>query len=212
MQTPGPRFEHAPNTAARSGQFHVRQVSHGMTRRYTVHRDTGAGESGELLAQAETPALRFSERMSLYTDDTRSSILATMEEVKSSSFTKSVGGQYRVRDAAGTELGIFEKDLRASMTRTTWRLRQPGLPEVVGRERSATVAKLRRAWSVVRLAVDIPFPASYHFDFELDGKVVLSMVKQSFGWDHYLLTVDDARLDLRLVFAQVVALDALQGR
>jgi hypothetical protein len=112
---------------------------------------------------------------------------------------------YDVFDAAGTPIGFFQKDFKASLLRSSFHLGGPGI-DAYGQERNQVIGILRRVWN------DIPFV--FHFDFtdKQTGQVVLSSEKKWALRDQYTVTVPDARLDFRLAAAMAVGLDALMAR
>src|SRR6185369_9188706 len=111
---------------------------------------------------------------------------------------------YDVTDAAGTPVGTFKKDFKASLLRSTWHVEQPGVGVAIGQERSMPVAILRRVLDLAWLP--------YHFDFAINGQPAFSVVKKWGLLDKYVVDVHQAQLDRRLVIAMAVALDALQSR
>ncbi|MER8226489.1 hypothetical protein ABTZ58_39605 [Streptomyces sp. NPDC094143] len=121
---------------------------------------------------------------------------------------------YDVMDAAGQTIGFFKKKAAASLVRSTWLMRQGDAAELTGRERSQTVAVLRRAWQVLPFVDALPFAWPYHFGFTADGVggPVMSVDKRFGLRDHYVLDIRSPGIDRRLAIAQAVALDALQSR
>jgi uncharacterized protein YxjI len=116
-----------------------------------------------------------------------------------------LGATYDVVSADGSPIGLFRKDFKKSLLRSTWHLEQPGRPPAVGQERSIFVALVRRVQN------EIPLP--YHFDFAgPDGQRVMSLSRKMGLRDKYLLEVHADGLDRRLAIAMSVALDALQSR
>jgi hypothetical protein len=116
-----------------------------------------------------------------------------------------LGATYDVTDAGGRQIGLFRKDFRASLLRSSWIVEQPGLGTLTGQERSQGVAIARRFLESLSW---LP----YHFDFVLEGGPAFSVVKKWGVRDRYVVSVDEPRLDRRLVIAMAVALDALQAR
>jgi uncharacterized protein YxjI len=117
-----------------------------------------------------------------------------------------LGATYDVTDANGAPIGLFRKNFKESLLRSTWHLEQPGYVQMVGRETNQLVAILRRF-------VDSLSWLPYHFEFVTgDGRPAFSVVKKWGLRDKYVVTVHDGGLDRRLVAAMAVALDALQSR
>lgn len=188
--------------------FHMRQRMTLMVNRYEIRADDGHGGEGELVAFAQQKRVALKEQVTLYADTDKTRPVAGFRARK----VMDLASGYDVTDAAGAPIGSFRKDFRKSLTRSTWHVEQPGHPGCVGHERSKAIALLRRGWEFIPLIENIPFFFPYHFDFTVDGEVVLSVEKKLALRDRYVITVRDDRLDRRVVFAQAVALDALQGR
>ncbi|GAB2660256.1 hypothetical protein GCM10027271_18720 [Saccharopolyspora gloriosae] len=190
------------------GVFHMRQRMTLMVNRYEIRADDGQGGEGELVAFAQQKRVAFKEQVTLYTDSDKSEVLAGFRARKA----LDLASGYDVTDAAGAPIGLFRKDFRKSLTRSTWHLEQPGRPVCTGHERSKPIAVLRRLWEFIPLLENIPFFFPYHFDFAVDGENAVSVERKVSLRDRYVIKIEDERLDRRLVFAQAIALDALQGR
>ena len=185
-----------------TNQLIVRQRIRMMVNQYEVHAVNPDGTEGALLAFAQQKRMAFREQVTLYTDDTRQVPILGFKARQ----VLDLGATYDVTDAAGAPVGLFRKDFARSLLRSTWIAEQPGLPPVTGQERSMVVALLRRF-------VDSLSWLPYHFDFTFEaGEPAFSVVKQWGLRDRYTVSIDDPRLDRRLVIAMAVALDALQSR
>ena len=181
--------------------LHVRQKITLMQNRYVVHAGMPDGTEGPQVAFAEQKRLAFKEQVTLYTDESKRQVLAGFKARK----VIDLGSGYDVVDHTGAPIGMFRKDFRQSLLRSTWHLEQPGLPPAVGQERSQAVA-------IVRRFVDELSWLPYHFDFTINGTSVFSVQKKWGLRDHYVVDVPDPNLDRRLVIAMAVAVDALQSR
>jgi uncharacterized protein YxjI len=185
--------------------FLVRQKITPMVNRYVVSVPTADGAEGELVAFVEQKRLAFREEVSFFGDEAKTAVLFKFKARQ----VLDVGATYDVSAPDGTAIGLFRKDFKKSLLRSTWHLEQPPGLNAVGRERSPVVAVLRRVWE---LAVDWPFPVPFHFDFH-DGEVaVMSLDKTAVIRDRYRLEITVPNLDRRLAIAMAVALDALQSR
>lgn len=182
-------------------QLLVRQRVRPMVNQYEVHAVTPDGDEGELLAFAQQKRLAFKEQVTLYADDSKQQPVLGFKARQ----VLDLGTTYDVLDASGTPIGLFRKDFKSSLLRSTWIVEQPGLPPVTGRERSQAVAVLRRL-------VDSLSWLPYHFDFASNERPAFSVVKKWGLRDRYLVQIPDLQLDRRLVIAMAIALDALQGR
>jgi len=182
-------------------QFLVRQRIRLMVNQYEVHAANPDGSEGELLAFAQQKRMAFKEQVTLYADDTKQQPVLGFKARQ----VIDLGATYDVTDAAGTPVGLFRKDWKSSLLRSTWHVEQPGLGTAIGQERNIWVAVLRRF-------VDSLSWLPYHFDFTIDGQPAFSVVKKWGLRDRYVVDVHNPQLDRRLVMAMAVALDALQAR
>ncbi|MFC7549065.1 hypothetical protein [Plantactinospora sp. GCM10030261] len=182
-------------------QLLIRQRIRMMVNQYEVHAVAPDGSEGGLLAFAQQKRLAFKEQVTLYTDDRKQQPVLGFKARQ----VMDLGATYDVTDAGGSPIGLFRKDWKASLLRSTWHVEQPGLGVAVGQERSLPVALLRRF-------VDSLSWLPYHFDFTMNGQVAFSVVKKWGLRDRYTIDINHPQLDRRLVIAMAVALDALQGR
>jgi uncharacterized protein YxjI len=188
--------------------LHVHQKVTFMTNRYEVFVDN-AGEPGELVGYAEQKKFKIKERITIYTDSSKSQVLFEFNARKA----LDLGSGYDVTDAQGKPIGLFRKDFAKSLLRSTWHLEQPGWGKTTGAERNKWFAGFRRLWQWIPIVGEAPFPMRYHFDFTTEnGAPVFSVDKKTWIRDHYLVQIQDPGVDRRLVIAQAVALDALQSR
>lgn len=179
----------------------VRQRIRLMVNQYEVHTMAPDGSEGPLVAFAQQKRLAFKEQVTLYTDDSKQVPVLGFKARQ----VLDLGATYDVTDASGTPIGLFRKDFKASLLRSTWHVEQPGLGVFTGQERSMPVAILRRF-------VDSLSWLPYHFDFTANGQPAFSVVKKWGLRDRYVVEIPDPRLDRRLVIAMAVGLDALQSR
>jgi uncharacterized protein YxjI len=182
-------------------QLHVRQRIRLMVNQYEIHAVEPDGSEGELLAFAQQKRLAFKEQVTLYTDDTKQQPVLSFRARQ----IIDLGATYDVLDAGGNPIGLFRKDFKSSLLRSTWHVEQPGVGVAIGQERNLAVALLRR---FVESLSWLP----YHFDFLIDGRPGFSVVKKWGLRDRYVVDIHDPRLDRRLVIAMAVGLDALQAR
>ncbi|HEX5542372.1 MAG TPA: hypothetical protein VFX60_12575 [Micromonospora sp.] len=172
-----------------------------MVNQYEIHAAGPDGSEGPLLAFAQQKRLAFKEQVTLYTDDTKQQPVFAFKARQ----VIDLGATYDVTDANGGPVGLFRKDFKQSLLRSTWHVEQPGLGTATGQERNAAVAILRRF-------VDSLSWLPYHFDFTLNGQLAFSVVKKWGLRDRYVVDIQNPQIDRRLVMAMAVALDALQGR
>ncbi|MFY1705556.1 hypothetical protein ACN28G_28220 [Micromonospora sp. WMMA1923] len=190
-----------PDVLQGQQQFHIRQRIRLMVNQYEVHAVGPDGGEAGLLAFAQQKRLAFKEQVTIYTDDTKQQPLLGFKARQ----RLDLAATYDVTDAAGNPIGLFRKDFGQSLLRSTWHVEQPGLPAVVGQERSMPVAILRRF-------VDSLSWLPYHFDFAANGQPVFSVIKKWGLRDRYVVEIPNPQIDRRLVIAMSIALDALQGR
>jgi uncharacterized protein YxjI len=172
-----------------------------MVNQYEVRTVQADGSDGELLAFAQQKRMALKEQVTLYTNDTKQQVVLGFKARQ----VIDLGATYDVVDGQGRPIGLFRKEFKASLLRSTWLVEQPGLPVARGQERSPVVAILRR---FVDLASWLP----YHFDFMMDGQLAFSVVRKWSLRDRYLIDIAQPQLDRRLVIAMAVGLDALQSR
>ncbi|MDT7786935.1 MAG: hypothetical protein QOF58_5354 [Pseudonocardiales bacterium] len=188
--------------------LHVHQKVTLMSNRYEVFADN-AGEPGEMVGYAEQKKFKIKERVTIYTDSSKSQVLFEFNARKA----LDLGSGYDVTDASGRSIGLFRKDFAKSLLRSTWHLEQPGWGTTTGAERNKVFAVIRRLWGWIPYIGEAPFPMRYHFDFtQENGAPVFSVDKKTWIRDHYVVPIQDPGVDRRLVIAQAVALDALQSR
>jgi uncharacterized protein YxjI len=182
-------------------QLIVRQRVRLMVNQYEVHSVSPDGREAGVLAFAQQKRMAFKEQVTLYTDDTKQTPVLGFKARQ----VIDLGATYDVTDPSGAAIGLFKKNFKESLLRSTWHLVQPGYPDMVGRESNLAVAILRRF-------VDSLSWLPYHFDFVVGERTVFSVVKKWGLRDRYVVTIHDPQLDRRLVIAMAVALDALQAR
>ncbi|GLU46554.1 hypothetical protein [Nocardiopsis ansamitocini] len=116
-----------------------------------------------------------------------------------------LGAVYDVTDHAGATVGLFRKDFKQSLLRSTRHVEQPDLGRVTGQERNAAIGVLRRFIEALSF---VP----YRFAFTLDGQTVFFVDKRWGLRDRYTIDIHRPGVGRRLAIAMAVALDALQGR
>ena len=180
----------------------VRQRIRMMVNQYEVHAAGPDGSEAGMVAFAQQKRMAFKEQVTLYTDDTKQQPVLGFKARS----VMDLGATYDVTDPGGAPIGLFRKDFKKSLLRSTWIVEQAGMPPATGQERSQLVAILRR---FVESLSFLP----YHFDFVYEGgQPAFSVVKKWGLRDKYVVSIQDPRLDRRLVIAMAVGLDALQGR
>jgi uncharacterized protein YxjI len=182
-------------------QLAVRQRVRLMVNQYEVLAVNPDGSEAGVLAFAQQKRMAFKEQVTLYTDESKTTPVLGFKARQ----VMDLGATYDVTDANGAPIGLFRKNWKESLLRSTWHLEQPGYGEMVGRETNMVVAVLRR---FVESLSWLP----YHFEFVIGDRPAFSVVKKWGLRDRYLVTIHDPRLDRRLVTAMAVALDALQAR
>ena len=189
------------DTLQNQQQLIVRQRLRLMVNQYEVHAVAPDGSEAGVLAFAQQKRMAFKEQVTLYTDDTKTTPVLGFKARQA----LDLGATYDVTDAAGSPIGLFRKNFKESLLRSTWHLEQPGYGEMIGRETNLTIAILRR---FVESLSWLP----YHFEFLLNDRPAFSVVKKWGLRDRYVVTIHDPQLDRRLIAAMSVALDALQSR
>jgi len=189
-------------------RFAVTQRLTMMVNRYEV-RELRDGVPGELFAMAQQKRMALRESVTFYADeDRRQPVFGFRADRKID-----LAATYAVTDGAGRTIGSFRKDFARSLLRSTWHLEQPGMGSLVGQERNAVVAILRRVWEFIPFLNSIPFVWPLHFDFSADNDTVVLSVERGISLrDRYVVTVHYPALDRRLAAAVAVGLDALMSR
>jgi uncharacterized protein YxjI len=174
------------------------------------------------LAEGETPAgppvafvrqkkLAIREDIRFYADEQETEELF---QIKARNILDLGGSRYDVY-AGNQQIGALEHQFRASLLRSTWRVRDASNQEVaVARERSLPLAIARRVIDFIpEIGGFIPIP--YNFDLLMDDKVIGTMNRKFQLRDRYVLDVSgdtERRLDRRLAIALAIGLDTLQNR
>jgi uncharacterized protein YxjI len=182
-------------------QLIIRQRVRLMVNQYEIHAAAPDGGEAGLLAFAQQKRMAFKEQVTLYTDDTKQTPVLGFKARQ----VIDLGATYDVTDANGNAIGLFRKNFKESLLRSTWHLEQPGYAEMIGREANMAVAILRRF-------VDALSWLPYNFEFVIGDRPAFTVVKKWGLRDRYVVTVHDPNLDRRLIVAMSVALDALQAR
>lgn len=182
--------------------FAVKQRFTAMVNRYEILPADAAGNpTGPMFAFAQQKRMKLKEEILFHTDDSKTTPVFSFKARN----VLDIHGITDIFDPQGNVIGMFRKDFKASLMRSTWHVSATGGEEMRGQERSQLVAVLRRF-------TDITF-IPYHFDFaRADGAVAFSVEKKWGIRDKYTITVWDPSLDWRVIAAMAVALDALQGR
>ena len=189
--------------------FFISQRITVMVNRYEIRAANPDGTEGTLLAFAEQKRMKLKEEVVFFADEAKQRRVFSFKARQ----VLDVAAQHDVFDEHGQPLGMFSKDFRASLLRSTWHLSAPGI-EAVGRERRLFIALLRRFWDLIPYLGDVWVPFVFHFDF-LDtttGQTVLVSERKKSIRDRYTVTVPDPRLDFRVAASMAVALDGLQSR
>lgn len=189
----GPGVRHLP-------RFFVKQHFTVLVNRYTIVEALDDGSEGRMLAFAQQKRLAMREKVTFYEDEERTRPLFGFRARQ----VIDVAAAYDVTTADGSVVGSFEKDFAASLLRSSFHLRAPGL-EAYGQERSMLVAVLRRV-------AELPLPVHFTFNDATTGAPVLTSQRQLSLRDRYTVEVPDARVDFRLAASLAVGVDALLGR
>jgi len=173
------------------------------------------GDKRELVAFAHQKRLAFKEKVDFFTDTDRTRLVFTVRAEK----VMDVHGKFIITDAKGNRLGAVRKAFTSSLLRSTWEiLDKSDETSTIVRESSEALALFRRIWSFIPFLGDIPFLLKYHFDFidPKSGTLLAKYSKTTLLRDHYRLNIHEEALlesaGWQTLIAQVVLLDALQGR
>lgn len=189
-----------------------------FTNQYLVFAANTDGGKERMLAFVQQKRLAFKEKVSFYTDASRQQLAFTFRAEK----VLDVHGKYYVEDAAGQQIGAFQKQFGKSLVGSTWNiLGANSNPEIRVTESSRLLAVLRRIVGFVPYIGDflelIIVLFRYHFKFinAASGEEIGRYQKTTLFRDHYLLYMSDSAYqaqDWRVLASVAVALDALQSR
>jgi len=191
----------------------VQQVFKPVANEYRVSVPTpGSTEEGRALLYVKQKRMKIKEdiRFRISPDDD-----AYVFMIKSKSVFE-FRGRHEVLDAAGTPIGLLEKDFGRSLLRSHWRVRDAAGVEVLeGHEASWVIAILRRIAGVLPEWLSVLTWLPFNFTLLREGQQVGSY-RRVLGKlrDRYVLEIgpDLAAVDRRLLVAFAVGLDALQDR
>lgn len=186
--------------------------------KYSIFEVNPDGSKGRLLALAQQKRIAFKEKVSFYTDESKSDLAFTFRAEK----VMDVHGRYFVEDSNGQLIGSFKKDFTKSLLNSTWNiLAADDVPRLTITESSMALALLRRFGGMIPVLgelIDMVVAfLRYHFvltDAQA-GTPVGRYQKTTLFRDHYLLSMTDeayVREDWRVLAAMAVGLDALQSR
>jgi hypothetical protein len=169
--------------------------------------------AGRPLAYVQQKRLKIREQIDFFTDESRTVPLMRLQSRKVFEFR----GMTDVLIPSGQVIGTFKKNFGQSLLRSSWTILAPGgQPIATSQESNLFIAILRRIWSALPYAGDVPFFLPFHFDIFLpDGRQIGTYHRVAAIRDRYVLDLsgDPQRwLDRRLALAFTVALDALQDR
>jgi uncharacterized protein YxjI len=188
-----------------------------LANKYCIYLTDEYGNKAELVAFAQQKRLAFKEKVTFYTDESKSQVAFTFRAEK----VMDVHGRFIVEDAAGALIGIFRKDFTQSLTKSTWHIvDQQDQRLLTIAESSATLAIIRRFGGllpVIGEIIDIIVMFfKYHFTFIGPNNTEVGRYqKTTLFRDHYALSLTDEAYqhnDWRVLTALAVALDALQSR
>lgn len=188
--------------------FMLRQRLTPVINRYEVVDLGPDGKEGGLLGLVEQKRFSFKEKVTLFADETRDEVLATMQADR----VLDAAASYRIADADGTALAVLRKMFKKSLLRSTFELEFQGR-KLAGRERSGAVAVLRRISQLPGLD-EIPLLLKINFDFHdvVSGDLVLTSDRTWSVRDVYTVRVEDHNVDWRVAAVTAIALDAFMAR
>jgi hypothetical protein len=181
-------------------RFFVKQHFTALVNRYTLVEALDDGSEGRALAFAQQKRLAMREKVTFYEDEARTRPLFGFRARQA----LDAAATYDVTAEDGSAIGSFQKDFAASLLRSSFHLRAPGL-QAYGQERSLLVA-------VVRRLAEVPLPVHFTFrDGSTDAPVLTSERRLGLR-DRYAVEVPDERVDFRLAASVAVGVDALLQR
>ena len=196
----------------------VEQKITAFVNKYAIYQATDDGKKGDMLAFAQQKRLAFKEKVTFYTDDTKSEVAFTFKAEK----VLDIHGRYSVDDPQGKLLGSFKKQFAKSLLNSSWQVLNKDDQVVFNlKESSQLLAIMRRFGGMIPVVGDIidliTLFLRYHFvfaDATTDAEVGRYQ-KTTLFRDHYLLSMTQEayqKEDWRVLAAMAVGLDALQSR
>ncbi len=196
----------------------VQQKITAFVNKYAIYTLDSAGNKGQLVAFAQQKRLAFKEKVTFYSDESKSQPIFTLRAEK----VLDVHGRYIVEDIQGNVIGSFKKEFKKSLVKSTWSILDTyDQPLFTVAENSLALALLRRFAGFLPIIGDVVdilvLFLRYHFSFinTATNQVVGRYKKTTLFRDHYVLSLTDeaySQQDWRVFAAMAVALDALQSR
>ena len=196
----------------------IEQKITAFVNRYVVFTTDEQGKKVGMAAFVEQKRLAFKEKVSFYSDESKSELIFTFRAEK----VLDVHGRYLVEDGNGNYIGAFKKEFAKSLFNSTWNiLDSDGKAALIISESNQILAVARRFVGFIPIVgelFDIVLAFfRYHFTLMVPGtkQEVGTYQKTTLFRDHYLLSTSDdvhATQDWRVLAAMAVALDALQSR
>lgn len=184
-----------------------------FTNIYEIFDASDSVESEKLIAYAEQAKMKIKEKISFYSDASKSNLLFTLRAEK----VIDVHGSYFVEDSDGILIGSIRKDFKQSLLKSSWIISNAAGVEVLKfAEDNQVIAILRRVADLIPVGDLIKF-FPYHFAVTdgVSGSQVGRYEKVSVIRDRYVLHLDESAsstVDHRLLIGMSIALDALQSR
>lgn len=195
--------------------------------KFTVAQRFGIGANvydvsdatGTRVAYVRQKLLAIRERLEIWTDDSKASVLCAVQARK----VLELRSAYDVLDADGTQLALLQKVFGASLLRSTWRLSPVGeAPALVVTESSSSIAIVRRVQGLLEiipfvgtLLAMLPIPYGFTWTNEATGETFATYRRVLGVRDRYELDIvgdPEEQVDRRAVIAMAICLDALQSR
>ncbi len=196
-------------------KFIIEQKITAFANQYRVYDPDAGADKGLLLAFAHQKRLAFREEVKFYREESQTNLIFSIKAEK----VMDIHGRFFVKDENDQQVGVIQKDFKASLLHSTYDLMDSAENKVaIVQERSMFTAVFRRLWGFIPYANDIPFIFKYHFDFidSATNTVVATYDKTTRFRDHYVLELkNDILLDKvgwQTIISQAVLLDVLQGR
>lgn len=198
--------------------MYIDQKITAFVNKYDVYGADESGQKSNQLALAQQKRIAIKEKVTFYADQSKATAAFSFRAEKA----LDIHGRYFVEDANGQIIGMFRKQFKQSLLRSTWVIMdRDGNDVFIVQESSEVLAAMRRFGGFIPIVgelVDIIIGFfKYHFQFVdiSSSTVVGTYAKLTMFRDHYSFNMTDdayARVDWRVFAAMGVALDALQSR
>lgn len=186
--------------------------------KYKISGVNTDGTPASLIGLAQQKRLAIKEKVTFYNSETKTQEIFSFRAEKA----MDIHGRYFVEDPNGVLIGSFQKQFKASLVNSTWKVYNADGGEIaLVKESNDTLAAMRRFIGFIPILGDLAEIIisffKYHFIYiDLSAGTKQAMyTKTALFRDKYRFDATDDmwdKLDWRVWASMAVALDALQSR